>query len=232
MLRSIWSALRGSTPSLNATSTVSSKLRLASDFTRSNAWAGSCSSVLSYFLAASTYFLPCAMLRSFRKLPRVSPGSTAEVVPSGRVPSSCQSTTSMPMERAVPATCAIAPSMSIALTSGILVCGDLPDLGLGDLRDRLAPGRGRALLDPRGLAQQDRSGRGLGDEGERAILVDRDLGRDHRAALRLRRGVVRLAEVHDVDAVRTERGPDRRRGSGRAGVDLNSSRSLLRVASP
>ncbi len=35
--RIIWSALRGSTPSLNAASTVSSNLRVASDFTRSSA---------------------------------------------------------------------------------------------------------------------------------------------------------------------------------------------------
>ena len=37
----------------------------------------------------------------------------------------------------------------------------------------------------------------------------------------LGRGVVRLAEVHDVDAVRAERGADRRRGRRRAGLDLD-----------
>src|SRR5690606_32218538 len=43
---------------------------------------------------------------------------------------------------------------------------------------------------------------------------------DDVAALRLRRGVVRLAELHDVDAMLTERGPDRRRRVGCTGVDL------------
>src|SRR5690606_30032844 len=40
------------------------------------------------------------------------------------------------------------------------------------------------------------------------------------AALRLGRGVVRLAELHDVDAMLTERGADRRRRVGCTGVDL------------
>ena len=47
--------------------------------------------------------------------------------------------------------------------------------------------------------------------------------------------VVRLAEVHDVDAVRTERGPDRRRGRGRTRLDLDlhdrGNASLCHVSS-
>src|SRR6185503_4846697 len=77
-----------------------------------------------------------------------------------------------------------------------------------------------ALLDTGGLEQHAGGRRGLGDEGERAVLVDRDLDRDDVAALRLGRGVVRLAELHDVDAVLAERRTDGRRGGGRTGVDL------------
>ena len=41
----------------------------------------------------------------------------------------------------------------------------------------------RTLVDARGLAQQHRRRRGLGDKRERAVLVDRDLGRDDGPAL-------------------------------------------------
>ena len=127
--------------------------------------------------------------------------------------STCTSpSTSMPIERAVPATCAIAPSRSMALRSGILVSAiwrTCASVTLPTFSVRAFCG---ALLDAGGLLEQERRRRRLGDERERPVLVDRDLGRDHHAALVLGRGVVRLAEVHDVDAVRTERGTDRRRG--------------------
>ena len=41
----------------------------------------------------------------------------------------------MPIERAVPSMIFIAASMSLALRSGILVCGDLAHLVLGQLAD-------------------------------------------------------------------------------------------------
>ena len=53
-----------------------------------------------------------------------------------------------------------------------------------------------------------------------AAMGERDLDGDDVAALGLGRGVVGLDELHDVDAVLTERGADRR-GRGRcASVDL------------
>src|SRR5205085_1594991 len=74
---------------------------------------------------------------------------------------------------------------------------------------------------PGRLLDQFGGGRGLGDEGERPVLVNGDLDRDDVAALVLRRGVVLPDEVHDVDAVRAERGADRRRGRGGAGAQLH-----------
>src|SRR5690349_16735506 len=78
------------------------------------------------------------------------------------------------------------------------------ELRLGDLADL----RGRQPADLRlvrlagalghagGLLDELSGRRGLGDEGEGPVLVDRDLHRDHVAALGLRLRVVRLAELH------------------------------------
>src|SRR6202043_3384045 len=64
--------------------------------------------------------------------------------------------------------------------------------------------------------------RRLQDEGEGAVLVDRDLDWDDRAAHRLGGGVVLLAELHRLHAVGPERGTNRRRGrcSTRFELDL------------
>ena len=42
-------------------------------------------------------------------------------------------------------------------------------------------GVARALVDAGGLEDQARGRRGLGDEGERAVFIDRDLDRDDRS---------------------------------------------------
>src|SRR6478736_6504507 len=94
-----------------------------------------------------------------------------------------------------------------------LLTGDLEDLVARELGDLGLVRLARALGDAGGL-------RGLRHEGERAVLVDRDLDRDDVAALGLRRGVVRLDELHDVDAVLTEGGTDGRGGGGLTGLDL------------
>ena len=60
--RTIWSALRGSTPSRATSSTVSSKLALGSERTSSTASGGVCSRSRSKRFNASLYFLPCAMV--------------------------------------------------------------------------------------------------------------------------------------------------------------------------
>ncbi len=56
--RTIWSALRGSTPSRTAISTVSSNFALASDLTMPSASVGVNSWSRSNFFWASVYFLP------------------------------------------------------------------------------------------------------------------------------------------------------------------------------
>jgi hypothetical protein len=120
------------------------------------------------------------------------------------------------MLRAVPATERMAASTSKQFRSGILILaissicsGDLADLGLMRL--------GRALRQVHRALDQHRHRRRLGDEGERAVREDRDHHRDDQAFLVLGRrlGVERLAEIHDVDALRPERVP-----TGGAGVAL------------
>src|SRR5262245_2471540 len=91
----------------------------------------------------------------------------------------------------------------IRVQVGHLDLGDLADLLLRDASDDFAPGLARTLLDAGRLAEEVRRRRRLEDERERAILVDRDLGRNDLAALVLGLLVVGLGELDDVDAVRT-----------------------------
>src|SRR5690606_4024519 len=64
-------------------------------------------------------------------------------------------------------------------------------------------------------------GRRLGDEGEGAVRVRGDHGRNRQARLHLLRGgVERLAEFHDVQAALAQRGTDGRAGIGLPGLDL------------
>ena len=65
-----------------------------------------------------------------------------------------------------------------------------------------------------------RGRRALGDESEGLVFVDSDDDRKDVAGLLLGGGIKFLAERHDVDAARTERGADGRRGIGLAGRDL------------
>src|SRR6202007_3289790 len=72
--------------------------------------------------------------------------------------------------------------------------------------------------------------RGLRDEGEGLVLVDRDHGRQGRALLLLLgAGVELLAEAHDVDAALTQRRTDRRRGrrGARRHLQLDIAQNLL-----
>ena len=126
----------------------------------------------------------------------------------------------MPIDRAVPSIWAMRGLDVVGVEVGHLDRGDLADLVAGHPTDGLALGVPGALLDAGGLAQQVRGGRGLEDERERAILEDRDLGRDDLARLVGRLLVVGLGEFDDVDAVRTQRGTDGRGGCRLAGRQL------------
>ena len=68
--------------------------------------------------------------------------------------------------------------------------------------------------------KQHRGRRALGDEGERLVLKNGDDDRKNVAGLLLGGGVKFLAERHDVDAARSERGADGRRGVRLPGGDL------------
>src|SRR5215217_3969784 len=101
-----------------------------------------------------------------------------------------------------------------------LLPGDLPHLLLARLL------RARPLLlvgvQSRRLLDEDGRRRRLEDEGEGAVLIDGDDHRDDQSllGLRLRLRVELLAELHDVHALLTERGADRRSGVRLAGGNL------------
>src|SRR3954454_15366319 len=117
----------------------------------------------------------------------------------------------------------------VGVEVGLLGLGDLADLVPGDLGDLGLVRLAGALLDTSGLEQQARGRRRLQLEVERPVFVHGDLNRDDVPTLRLGRRVVLLAELHDVDAVLTQRGADRRRRVGRTGLDLqlDDRRKLL-----
>ena len=121
-----------------------------------------------------------------------------------------QPVTSTPIERAVPSMILRSLVHVVRVQVGHLLLGDLTHLRLGDRADLVAVRLARALLEPDRLLDQHRGRRRLRDEGERAVLVDRDLDRDDRAGVLLGLGVERLAELHDVHAVLAQRGADRR----------------------
>src|SRR5271167_1983122 len=108
----------------------------------------------------------------------------------------------------------------VGVEIGLLGLGDLANLIPGDLGDLCLVRLGRTLGHAGGLEQQLGSGRRLERKGEAAVLVDRDLHRDDVATLIFRRGVVRLAELHDVHAVLTECRSNRRRRVGLPSRDL------------
>src|SRR3954449_13179444 len=116
---------------------------------------------------------------------------------------------------------------------GKLALGDLAHLRLRDLRDLVAVRLARALLDAGGLLDEHRGRRRLGDERERAVLVDRDHDGDRGAGLILGLRVERLAELHDVDAVLAQGRADgrRRRRLAAGGLELDRGEDLLRHGS-
>ena len=125
------------------------------------------------------------------------------------------------MERAVPSIWSFAASRSSVLRSGSLVAAIAATWLGGDAPGDALARRLGALVDAGGLADQHRRRRRLGDERERAVLVDRDLDGDDGAALRFGASVVLLAEVHDGQTMGAERGTDGRSRGGATGGDLD-----------
>ena len=118
------------------------------------------------------------------------------------------------MLRAVPSIIRTACSTSRALRSAIFILAissiwarvTVPTLSLFGTPEPLAMS-GRLL-------QQHGRRRALGDELERAVVVDAHDDRNHHAAGFLRPLVELLHELAEVDAVLTERSADRRRRRG------------------
>src|SRR6266436_891744 len=105
----------------------------------------------------------------------------------------------------------------IAVEIRHLLLGDLLDLLLGHPADDLRADRLGARFDTGRLLEEVADRRGLGDEDETTILEHGDDHRNRHTGFRLLRTRVELlTEFHDVDALLTERGPDRRRRIGLA----------------
>ena len=115
------------------------------------------------------------------------------------------------MLRAVPAIIRTACSTSRALRSSIFILAISSSWALRDLADLVLVRHARALGQAGRLLQQHRRRRALGDEVERAVVVDVHHHRDHHPAGFLRPLVELLDELAQVDAVLAERSADRRR---------------------
>src|SRR3954462_6692765 len=99
----------------------------------------------------------------------------------------------------------------VGVEIGHLQLCDVLDLFLRDRSNLGLVRLVRALREICGPLQEDRRRRRLRDEGVGTIRVHGDDDRDDQPFILGRLRVEVFAEVHDIDAVRTERGPDRRR---------------------
>ena len=97
---------------------------------------------------------------------------------------------------------------------------DVHDLFARDFADLYLVRFFRTGSDVRRFLQKNRRGRTLGDEGERLVFENGDHDGENVAGLFLGGGVKFLAERHDVDATRSERGADGRRRIGLSGGNL------------
>ena len=127
----------------------------------------------------------------------------------------------MPIERAVPSMIFMACSTSFALRSGIFISAISRTWARVTRPTFSLFGIAAARLDAGGPLEQRGGQRRLRDEGEAAVLEDRDLGRDDVAAQVGGPLVEGLDELHDVDAVLAEGRPDRGRRGGGAGRRLH-----------
>src|SRR5437660_3334034 len=199
--RTICSAWRGSTPRRMCASTVASNFEIDVSFASATASSGFspplplAAMAASTFLAASMYFLPCRLLMALLdNLEAHRPRSALDHLHRR-----------LGLERV--------EVLALGLDDG-------PDLLLGDAADLLAVRLRRTFVDAGGALQQIHGRRRLEHERERAVLEDRDLGRDDITGLRSGALVVGLGELHDVDSVRAQRGAHRRRRRGAPSLKL------------
>ena len=142
--------------------------------------------------------------------------------------------TSRPIERAVPAIIRMADSRSDAFRSAILISAIFLTCALVTLPTLVRLGWALPFSIPASFSRRFGAGRRLGDEGEGAVVEDRDHDRDDHPRLALGPRVELLAELHDVHAVRTQGRAHRRRRIRRpAGtLQLHDCRDLLRHVAP
>src|SRR6516162_4606852 len=232
--RTIWSCLRGSTPSRRLTSTVGSNLVTWVALASSTASAGLYSCSWLIFSAAFWYALLRFMCVSLC-WKSWSSGPSARVLPltyggfkgflCRTYAAACRPSRSA-LDRDAHRAGGARDDLLGCLDRGRVQVGHLGLRDLAKLRrgERADLGRVRltaALVHAGGLLDQLGRGRRLGDERERPVLVDGDLDRDDVASLGLGRSVVLPHEVHDVDAVRAQRGAHRRGRGGRARGQLH-----------
>src|SRR6516225_4695849 len=193
--RTIWSAWRGSTPRLMATSIVSSNFAFARSLTILMA------SASGYIFSRSTpsraFFkrFPMLMAPSPRNFQTHRAGRTLDHL-HGRFD-------------------------GVAIQVLHLLLGDLAHLRLGHFSGLVAARRLRPRLDFCSLLEEVGHRRRLHLEGEGTVRVDGDDHRDRGVLLfLLGLRVERLAELHNVETALTKRGTDRRRRVRRPRRDL------------
>src|SRR5680860_1423794 len=233
--RTIWSALRGSTPRRMATSTVSSNFFLLPLFAsliaaigeNSSSWSNDSDAaryVLLRCMSGSSVLLGLALLGlTLLDWPAVVFGAQARPCHGFcvRVPDRLRSV-GRDAHRAGGALDDLHRRVDVVgVEVGQLGRGDLAHLVLGQLADLLLVRDTRPLLQTCRLLDHLSRRRRLGDERERTVFVDRDLNGDDVAPHGLGLRVIGLAELHDVDAVGTESGTHRRCRSGRPGLQLH-----------
>ena len=228
MPRTIWSALRGSTPRRTASSTVSSNLAVARLFTRSTAsrrgvelgrgrtdGSRRCTS-----FRASPWSAPSCRAARAAEVRRGCGGPAGRGRPgrgAARTVSGPGGSDDLDAHRAGGAgDLQLGGLEVVGVEVGHLDLGDLGDLRVGDRAgDGLRPGSGTPCRGRRPAGSAPSVGGVFRTKvNERSSKIG-DLDRDDRAPLRLGLGVVLLAEVHDRHAVRAERRAHRRRRAWR-----------------
>src|SRR5687767_2312511 len=244
--RTIWSACFGSTPRRSAISTVSSNFANFTFCMRGIASSIVCGRSGTCCRAAAN-FLPCLrMLSSVVQTADVRPPTFRLVAVQFQTPN-CQLPNPGSLELGVGSSSGLTDDVDahrargagdglvrlverLGVEVGHLELGDVLDLLLGHGADLVLVRLVRSLREVRGALEQDRRRRRLRDEGVGAVRVDSDDGGDDQPFVLRGPRVEVLAEVHDVQPVRAERGAHggRRRRLAGGDLELHNCRNFLR----